>query len=109
MGQPLTSRIEDETILLPCVIAECVVAELSRYLGEELHAGDHELANKLVARAEGIYEANWRWRRSMKLSGGRDALYMWMRHWLSGELYTSRQDLSRRIPSDFKRGLKITP
>lgn len=42
--QALTTRIEDETILLPCVIADQVVRELSRYLVVELDPGDHELA-----------------------------------------------------------------
>lgn len=83
--------------------------ELSCYLGEELDTGNYELTNKLVARAESVYKANGRWRHSMNLKGGRDGLYMWMRHWLSGELYKSRPDLSRRIPDDFKRGLKIGP
>lgn len=109
MTQQLTTRIEDETVLLPAMIADCVVGELSRVLGEELDNGDHEFANKLVARAEGIYAANPRWRRLMKLTGGRDGLYMWMRHWLSGELYRTRPDLSRRIPGDFKRGLEVQP
>ncbi len=103
------SRIESETILLPCVIADRVVQELSRFLGADLDTGDHELANKLVVRAERIYEANPRFRRSMKQRGGRDDLYMWMRHWLSGEVSDCRPDLSRRIPDDFKRGLEIRP
>jgi hypothetical protein len=103
------SRIEAETILLTCLIADRVVQELSRFLGVDLDTGDHELANKLIERAERIYEANPRFRRSMKQRSGRDDLYMWMRHWLSGEVSDCRPDLSLRIPDDFKRGLEIRP
>ena len=104
MAQQLTTRIEDETILLPCVIAESVIGELSRFLGVDLDTGGHDLANRLVGRAERIYEASPRFQRSMKLKGGRDDLYMWMRHWLSGELYDSNPGLSSRIPDAFKNG-----
>ena len=107
MTQILTTRIEDETILLPYIIAGSVVQELSRFLGVDLDSGNHGLTDKLVARAEGIYEANPHFRHSMKLKSGRDVLYMWMRHWFCGEFYKVNPDLFRRIPDTFKNGLEV--
>lgn len=101
----LPPGLERDTILLPFVIADSVVIEAGRFLGVDLPA---DYADRLAAKADRIYLARpgsrfWRQMRA-RSNAGRDALYMFMRHWLSGLLLRERPALFRRLPVSFHLG-----
>ena len=66
-GDAMTDRIQEETILMPYVIADCAVAELEHFFyarGLGNLDNRRELADALVAKAEGCYargEPDGRW------------------------------------------------
>src|SRR3990167_7954139 len=99
--------LETETALAPYVVADCVLSELARHLGAELATDERALADKLGDFAYACYAANRHRRFGRQLRGkhGREYLYMWMRHWLSGELRWTRH--WPNIPDSFKNGVPI--
>ena len=99
----LPTALERETLLMPDVIAETVVAEAERFLQAELPAG---WAVRLAARAEHLYGCNRLFQRTLNLPGhqGRDALYMYLRHWTAGWLQREQNPLFRRLPPDYGLG-----
>ena len=106
----MTDRIQEETILMPYVIADCVVAELEHFFyarGLGNLDNRRELADALVARAEGCYAHNERVRRAIKRASGREWLYCFMRHWLAAEIHKSSWRLFREIPHCFMNGQPI--
>lgn len=106
MAQPKTRLIQDDTVLLPDVIASQVVREVEVWAGGELP--DREtLVTSLSAKAQHIYEANKRFRNKLrsKSNAGRDYLYTFMRHWLYAEL--NGLALGNKIPSGFANGKPI--
>lgn len=104
--------IQDDTILLPHIIADTVIQELDRYLWHE-HRKELEISEGrgvelyLSERAERCYQANDRFRRQVRGNHGREHLYAFMRHWLTGWVYDNRPRLKRLIPDGFANGLKI--
>ena len=107
------SALTRETVLMPYVIADCVIAELYRRLLPDAGANQLEsllnrpLADRLADRAERCYEANRKdsFGRNLRGRNGREWLYAFMRHWLSGEL--ARTTLFSRIPDSFKMGREL--
>ena len=104
MSKPIR-RIDEETAILPNVIAESVVAELDLYLLCTHKRGliDHpRYAQILIDRAERIYKARPDLRSRFRKNNtfGRDWLYCFMRHWLTAEL----KDFSQYIPASFANG-----
>lgn len=95
--------IYEETVLIPKIIADCIGDEAQAIAKKELPG----LTNYLVERAETIYKNNARFRRQIRGESGRDCLYMFMRHWAAGWLFTEKIMRLSDIPSDFKRGLKV--
>lgn len=97
------SRIEKETPVVPSVIAKSVVHEASFWLGEMLPP---EWITDLAVRAEVIYAQNPRFRQLLRARGnsGRDWLWAFTRHWLSGLLVEHRPSLAARLPSEYKVG-----
>ena len=107
------SALTRETVLLPEIIAESVIGELERYLRTKLGTGQNlqesapGLIESLANRAEDCYAANRkdRFGRELRKRSGRDYLYAFMRHWLSGEL--ARTPIFRLIPDSFKMGREL--
>lgn len=95
--------IVSDTPLLPHFIADAVVAEASGFLLTEL--GD-DLAPRLAARADHLYQVNPDVRRKLRAKGnaGRDYLYSFMRHWLHGLLKAEQPRLADRLPASFANG-----
>jgi hypothetical protein len=103
-------RIDEETVILPVVVADAVIHELAYYLhgkGIALEVGD-EMADKLADRAEHCYSLNPSFRKLIRSNAnqgcaGRDWLYAFMRHWLSAE-FPHGSEIHRNLPSGFCMG-----
>lgn len=95
--------IDSDTPILPFIVADGVVSQLAAYLGQELPAG---YAERLTVEADRIYAANPRFRKTIRADGnkGRDALYAFMRHWLSACIAKDDPALFRRLPTGFTTG-----
>lgn len=110
-------RIEDDTAILPWVVAETVIGEVSGYLhrrgesglSEKLYAARDEITDRLAARADVIYAANARFRKQIQASGnrGRDQLYVFMRHWLASDLKKHMPAAYRALPAEFANGEEL--
>lgn len=104
--------IQDETILLPHIIADTVIQELGWYLWDkhEKTFGDdekREIEGYLSEKAEACYSANKRFARQVKGKYGREHLYSFMRHWLTGWVIDNRPGLKRLVPDCFANGVEI--
>ncbi len=104
----LPPGLERDTILLPWAIGESVVMEAAQFLHVAL---PEEYIDRLAAKADRVYlhRRGSRFWRQMRARGhaGRDALYMFMRHWLSGLLQRERPALFRRLPVCFHLGRRL--
>lgn len=99
--------ISEDTCILPDVIADAVVREVSAYLQTKYNvelANTEYLTMKLADYAEHIYQVrpDFRARFRCNATYGRDWLYCFMRHWLAAELKDSR------IPASFANGAKLS-
>jgi hypothetical protein len=104
-NRPETNRIQDETILMPYMIADTVIGEYldywrshtpPRYITAESAVGSiklledraDEFATRLVEKAEICY-ANEQFYRKIKRKDGKDrsdcreTMYVFMKHWLA--------------------------
>ena len=99
----LPTPLERDTLLMPEVIADMVVAEAERFLPAELPAGH---AGRLAARAQHLYAVNRHFKKTMNGPGnqGRDMLYVYMRHWTAGWLKRERNPLFQRLPAEYAMG-----
>lgn len=97
------SRIQTDTPIIPTAVANSVWREASFWLGEEL---PREWIADLAERAEVIYAHNPRFRKLLHQRGnsGRDWLWAFTRHWLSGLLIEHHPSLAERLPSEYKVG-----
>jgi hypothetical protein len=68
-----------------------------------------ELADKLAHRAEAVFAHHPFRQRLYKSASGRDAILMFMRHWLAGVLAKERPALFRDLPESFKVGEPLPP
>jgi len=100
--------IEDDTPIIPALVAESVVDEAARLApahAAELLSRRAELAAALAARANAAYEAdpNSTWSKSIRGAGnrGRDTLYAFMRHWLAGDLKRNDPEISGALPRGY--------
>jgi hypothetical protein len=95
-----THRIEEETTILPDLIAEMVVQEVERFAGGEPLSNRAELISKLEDRAQRHYNADEKFREKVRnrQTWGRDWHYCFMRHWLAGEVP------HLRLPASFANG-----
>ena len=95
--------IERETPLLPRVVAEAVLAEASEWLDSPLPPS---WIDELAARAEEVYDANARFRRTLRSRGdeGRDWLWAFTRHWLAALLQQQAPHLHLRLPASYSTG-----
>lgn len=110
--------IESDTPILPYVVATTVLEEARGYLSEKgkddlaakLYRHERKIATQLAARAEEVYAANERFRKSILSeanggNAGRDQLYVWMRHWLAAYLKENEPAAYAVLPKDFGNGV----
>ncbi len=100
------TTIENDTPILPHIIADAVIRELDVYLHNqygETMVGTEEMANLLAARAERIYTRNQQFRKSLcgGSIAGRDRLYVFMRHWLTALLRETQPHIYNMLPPRF--------
>jgi DNA-binding ferritin-like protein len=104
--------IEDETPILPHVVADAVIHELALYFYRKFKfelPNTQGLADQLSKQAQQIYAHNEQFRKKLKSKGnaGRDYLYAFMRHWLSGLVKDTQPAMFDKIPADFRVGKPI--
>jgi hypothetical protein len=99
----LPTALERDTLLWPEAIAESVVLEASRYLGESLPA---DFPARLAAKAYHLYPRHRHFHAVLNRPGnrGRDMLYVYMRHWTASWLKRERPALCRRLPWEYGYG-----
>lgn len=102
------SGIERDTELMPWLIAESVVGEAARWLGVDL---PEEWSAWLDKRAEGCYKKSAHFHKLLhrRGNGGRDTLYVFMRHWLAARMMKETPALARRMPREFANGIACPP
>lgn len=106
----IVGRIEDDTPILPHIVADAVIGEVERCTPLELStAEERDLADRLADRANAVYAKNDRFRRKIRGRGdlGRDALYAFMRHWLASELKKIRPRVFAQLPQRFMVGEEL--
>ena len=91
---------------MPWIVADCIIAEASRWLDAELPP---EWADWLDARAERCFVRRGQFHRLVSARGsggnaGRDHLFKFMRHWLASRLKRERPSLFRRLPWSYALG-----
>lgn len=104
--------IEADTSIMTDVLAEAVCEDAARLL--DLPTVDERLVGYLTAYANTVYSHNPRFRRKVRSeanhgNAGRNYLYIYMCHWIAGELI--KQGASRRllVDSGFSMGHLLTP
>ncbi len=126
MSRMVTSKISDDTPILPEVVADMVVGEVTAYfyyfmtedqgtdsdpeLFKEVNSlNSRKLVNELYKQAEVVYASNKSFAKKIKAKGnkGRDALYSFMRHWLAALLKKKHPLIYKKIPRSFDTGTKI--
>lgn len=93
---------------MPIAAAQRVVDELSLWLGVPLH---RRYAVRLAFQAYRCYAHSDSYRAKLRRSGtrGRDALYLFMQHWLAARLHAERPDLYARLPAGYACGADLPP
>lgn len=102
----LPTRLERDTALTPEWIAESVVQEAERFLQADLPA---DFTARLAAKAYYCYDHHRQFHKLLNEPGrrGRDALFMFMRHWTAGWLRRERPVLRKLLPWDYALGRKL--
>lgn len=113
----VASSIEKDTPILPWIVSDTVVAELSAYFhnkgmdkeGAIISSESCRLSDYLTSYAQAVYQRSDDCRKQIQAKGnkGRDWLRAFMRHWLSAQIAWSHPDIFRKIPSEFKLGHKL--
>ena len=103
-----TPRIELDTPLVPRAVAEAVCEEAGVWLDQPL---PRWWVRELTAYANTVYAHNARFRRKVRGQGdsGRDYLWAFVRHWLTGLLWEHRPQLHARLPADYCVGRPLPP
>ena len=94
---PRSYSIENDTAILPEVVAEQVVEELENAIGTVL-PNRRSLMNSLTIRANRTFTASASFRKRISARGerGRDSLYAFMRHWLAGTMKRTEPAIYRK-------------
>ena len=97
--------IEDDTSIMPHIVADSVISEVELYTGIEV-PDKRVLADHLADRADDVYKNDERFRGQIRAKGnrGRDQLYVFMRHWLSSELKKHHPEIFQKLPASFANG-----
>ena len=114
VGSKKTSAIEDDTPILPTVIADSVIREVQMFfvgkgLQDSIGENTEPVVDYLTNYAERVYAANTAFRKRIRSRGnaGRDYLYAFMRHWLAGWLKDHSPEAFRQLPSGFASGEEL--
>jgi hypothetical protein len=101
-------RIEADTPIVPRAVAAAVCEEASVWLEAELPRSWIVI---LAVRANEIYVHNPRFRRLLQRPGnaGRDWLWSFNRHWLSGLIWRYSRELHARLPVAYSVGQPLPP
>ncbi len=102
----LRPGIERDTELMPWLIADSVLYEVSRFLDEQLPV---EWADWLDQRAERCYSKHAHFRGLVRREGatGRGYLFRFFRHWIASRIRRERHDLFRRLPKEYGVGAPL--
>jgi hypothetical protein len=102
----LPSPLERDTLLMPDAIAESVVSEASRFLNADL---PENFAERLAKKAHYLYGRHKHFHEALNRrgNGGRDSLYMYMRHWTCSWLKRERYALYKRLPWSYALGKRL--
>jgi len=102
--------LESETSLAPDLVAQSVCEEVVAWLGLSRPLPLTWVV-ELVERAHTLYSHNEAFRRRLRRqgNGGRDYLWMFMRHWLAAMLKKRRPELFAELPADFGLGRDLPP
>jgi hypothetical protein len=95
------NRIEDDTVLIPLVVAETVVEEVYVFTGRRLSGN---VANDLANKANAIYNVNTKFRKRIRRHNGREVLFSFMRHWLAACLKRQAPKMFALLPASFLNG-----
>lgn len=112
------TTIENDTPILPVVLADTVIRELWAFLYHERgfnlfdHIDADEAALELAKRAEAVYAAQTRsgrldkgrWARTVRGVNGREHLCVFFRHWLAAFLKGRCPVALRLLPYRFELG-----
>jgi hypothetical protein len=107
MKQP-PPRIELETPIVPSAIAAAVLEEAGVWLGQPL---PRRWIRELTGYANTVYAHNPRFRRKVRGPGntGRDYLWAFVRHWLTGLMWERRPQLHAHLPTCYSVGHPLPP
>ncbi len=102
----LPTQLERDTSLTPEWVAESVVQEVERFLNATVPAGFTE---RLAAKAYYCYDHHRQFHKLLNESGnrGRDALFMFMRHWMAAWLKRERSALYKKLPWSYGQGCPL--
>jgi hypothetical protein len=111
-NKPITALIENDTPILPWIVADCVIREIELYLWPDGSQGlrgpntSDDLADKLADKANHIYQSNPHFRKAIQSKRGnygRDYLYSFMRHWVASECISR----GLKVPASFANGAPL--
>ena len=90
-------------MLMPDVMAECLVREVERFLNTDL---PDDFAKRLAAKAHYLYARHKHFHKGLNRPGnrGRENLLMFLRHWTAGWLKRERHSLYKQLPWSFGMG-----
>ena len=90
-------------MLMPDVMAECLVREVERFLNTDL---PDDFAKRLAAKAHYLYARHKHFHKGLNRPGnrGRENLLMFLRHWTAGWLKRERNPLHKQLPWSFGMG-----
>ena len=93
-------------MLVPEWIAESVVQEVERFLKADLPA---DWARRLAAKAHHLFPRHKHFHKVLNCrgNGGRETLYMFMRHWTAAWLKRERYPLYKKLPWSFGQGQRL--
>jgi hypothetical protein len=111
MNKKPNAAIEGRTAILPYVVADCVLGELERYFGGTPFAARDAIAEKLYEKAQACYQSKGsQFQKKVDSKAGRDYLYTFMRHWLSGEIKDRYGDRAfEALPYRYCAGAPVNP
>jgi len=98
--------IEKDTPILPHMIAEQVASEAARHTKSDKPL---KHVKYLADKAHTIYNKNTHFAKKVRGrgNGGRDYLYMFMRHWISSKIKKDNPELHSKIPAAFSNGQEV--
>jgi hypothetical protein len=100
---PAAGDITDDTSIVPEAVADSVLDEVQRYLGQEI-PNSRDLSNSLADDARRIYANSTHYQKKLRSKDGLDWAYSFMRHWVASRLQKEYPNLYARLPRSFANG-----